>query len=419
MSGSPSLMRSLLTLFSGTVVAQGIPFLLAPVISRLYSAEQFAVFGTLMALFNILNVVAAARYEMAVVVPASDHESAHLVRGAVAIALGMGVVSFAAMWLLGRSGRIATRLPGLAEVAWVAAVLATLAGMQVALQQWLLRRKRFDTVARVKVVQSVGITVATIALGYAAVRNGLELGYLAGWACFTGATALAVMRREPLVGQAGRAGTLAALRSYREWPLVNTWPALVSAVATGMATFYMASYFDAEIAGQHNFVRQYVLVPISMVTVALGQVLFVRSSERVRAGRPLMPELTRVLQVLVLAALVLVAVMVLFGEPLFRWLFGEHWGFAGTAGRVLIFGYATQLVGSPFGVVLLALRRVRTTIIFPVAFLLLLLVMPLFKHWPPLHFMALLSAVEVIAYAVQALVVFQAVRQHDRSLPAA
>lgn len=419
MASSPTFLRSLLTLFSGTVIAQGIPFLLAPVISRLYSAEQFAVFGTLMALFNILNVVAAARYEMAVVVPASDRESAHLVRGALAIALVMGAVSFAGVLVLSRSHRLAVRLPGLVDVAWVAAVLAALAGVQVVLQQWLLRRKRFDTVARVKVVQSVGITLATIALGRLAFRNGLELGYLVGWACFTGATAWAVLRREPLVGNAERAATLAALRSYREWPLVNAWPALVNAVATGMATFYMASYFTADIAGQHNFVRQYVLVPISMVTVALGQVLFVRSSERVREGRPLLPELSKVLKVLVLAALVLVAVMGLFGEPLFRWLFGAQWSFAGTAGRVLVLGYAAQLVGSPFGVVLLSLRQVRTTIIFPVIFLALLLVVPFFKHWPPLHFMALLAGVEVVAYTLQVLVVFRAVARHDRSLVAA
>ena len=61
MSNQPTFLRSVTTLFSGTVIAQAVPFLAAPVIARLYGPEQFAVFGTLMAVFNILNVVAAGR----------------------------------------------------------------------------------------------------------------------------------------------------------------------------------------------------------------------------------------------------------------------------------------------------------------------------------------------------------------------
>lgn len=416
MSNQPTFLRSVTTLFSGTVIAQAVPFLAAPVIARLYGPEQFAVFGTLMAVFNILNVVAAGRYEMAVVVPAHDEESAHLVRGALFIAIAMGVFSFIAVWLFGLSTRIAEKLPGLGQVAWIAATLAALAGAQVVLQQWLLRRKRFGAVARAKVVQAAGITMATLVLGKWNVGNGLEVGYLMGWFAFTAVTVWFVVRREPLPAMRDRSRSVEALRSYREWPMVNTWPALVNALASGMATFYMASYFDPDTAGQHNFVRQYVLVPISMITVALAQVLFVRTSERVREGQPLGPELMRVLRMLVLAALALIAVLVFFGEPLFRWVFGPQWGFAGTAGRVLVWGYAAQLVGSPFGVVLLSLRKVRTTVLFPLLFLALLLVLPTFKTLPPLSFMAALAAVEVAAYTAHVVIVFRVVGRYDRTL---
>ena len=418
MSAQPTFLRSLLTLFTGTVIAQGIPFLLAPVIARQYSAEQFAVFGTLMAVFSILNVVSAARYEMAVVLPFEDRESAHLVRGALIIAAITGVLSFLLMWVFGSSSHLAHRLPGLSSVSWVVAVLTCLAGTQLALQQWLLRRKRFDAVARVKVTQAVVVTLATIALGYAGVRNGLAIGYLIGWICFTTATIWWVLRREPLPVGWTMPHVRGALHRYREWPLVNTWPALINAVASGMATFYMAAYFAPDIAGQHNFARQYMLVPISMVTVALGQILFVRSAERVRERKPLMPELIRVLRALVIAAVVMIGVIVVFGQPLFRWLFGEHWAFAGSASRFLIWGYAAQLVASPFGIVLLALRRVKMTLVFPVVFILLLMIPPLFRSWAPLHFIALLGGIEAIAYSMQVALVFWCVARYDRSLSA-
>nr|MBP9080185.1 oligosaccharide flippase family protein [Flavobacteriales bacterium] len=81
----PRFLRSVAALFSGTVLAQAIPFLLAPVIARLYTAEQFATFGTLLAVFNILNVVAAGRYEQAIVLPKERNHASDLVKGAVVL----------------------------------------------------------------------------------------------------------------------------------------------------------------------------------------------------------------------------------------------------------------------------------------------------------------------------------------------
>ncbi|MBK9288738.1 MAG: hypothetical protein IPN38_13880 [Flavobacteriales bacterium] len=73
--------RSLTTLLTGTVLAQAIPFLAAPVIARLFGAPQFALFGGMIAVFNVLSVLVTGRYELAVMVPKERSEAAHLVRG--------------------------------------------------------------------------------------------------------------------------------------------------------------------------------------------------------------------------------------------------------------------------------------------------------------------------------------------------
>lgn len=412
----PRFLRSVAALFSGTVLAQAIPFLLAPVIARLYTAEQFATFGTLLAVFNILNVVAAGRYEQAIVLPKERSHASDLVKGAVVL-VGF-TTALAAVLLFSFGARLeqAATLKGLHRMVVPLVVLTFLGGVQLILLQWLLRQRAFTVIARQKVLQSLAVTGFTLLFGWAAWRNGLISGYLAGWLVYTIATLWVVWRRFPLDRGWDPGRIKAVLRRFRDWPLHNAWPAVLNAVASGMAVLFMAAFFDVKVVGEHNFARQYLLVPISMVSVALGQVLFERTATRVREHLPIRADLKRVTWSLVGFALLIALVVTLFGETLFATILGEQWRYAGHIAGILIWGYAAQLVGSPLGAQLIAMGKVKAAMLFPVFYALLLAFLPLFKHMPAPQFMALLSATEVLAYGGYAALVWWHVVRYERSL---
>ncbi|MBK9288737.1 MAG: oligosaccharide flippase family protein [Flavobacteriales bacterium] len=298
----------------------------------------------------------------------------------------------------------------------VLALLALFAGTQQVVQQWLLRERAFKAMAQVKVVQALGITALTLLAGWLGWKEGLVLGYLGGWLLFAGATVFLMMRTAPLPDAWDRRRSLNALAHYKDWPLHNAWPALLNAMASGGAVIYMGLFYNAETAGQHNFARQYLLVPISMVTVALGQVVFERMSSRIRERQAIGSELRRIVYALVLLALAGGLVVTLAGPWLFDLVFGAQWSYAGTASRILIWGYAMQLVASPLGVVLLALGRVKLTMVFPLIYG-VLMVLPFFaRHMEAMQFMTLLAAIEVVAYGAYLVLVRSAVRAYDQSL---
>ncbi|MCB0772356.1 MAG: oligosaccharide flippase family protein [Flavobacteriales bacterium] len=415
-AGERPFLRSVATLFSGTVLAQLFPFLCAPLIARLYDATQFAVFGTLLAVFNIINVVAAGRYEQAIVLPRERGQAADLVKGALVLVACTTVLVTGLLLAFGLRLERAASLTDLHRLTVPLVALTFLGGTQLVLLQWLLRHRAFPVIARQKVLQAVAVTGLTILFGWLAWRNGLVAGYVLGWLIYASATAWAVLRSFPL-GPGWHAGAIkAALRAYRDWPLHNAWPAVLNAVASGMAVIYMVAYFDTQVVGEHNFARQYLLVPISMVSVALGQVLFERTASKVREGRPVMADIRRVTWALAAIALSVALVVTLFGESLFALVFGESWRYAGHAAGILIWGYAAQLVGGPLGSQLIAMGKVKAAMAFPVFFAALLALLPFFKHVEPLHFMALLSATEVLAYGGYAAWVWYHAGRHDRSI---
>src|SRR5690606_20174136 len=222
--------------------AQLIPFLLAPLVARLYDARQFAVFGTLMAVFNIINVVAAGRYDQAVVLPRGGAQASDLAKGAMAIVAGCTALVAVLLLLFGRQLEAAAALPDLHTLVWPLVALTFLGGVQLVLLQWLLRNKAFPVIARQKVLQSAAVTGLTVLFGWLAWRSGLVAGYVLGWLLYAAATAWVVLRAHPLEPGWNAGAIKGALRAYRDWPLHNAWPAVLNAVASGMAVIYMVAY---------------------------------------------------------------------------------------------------------------------------------------------------------------------------------
>jgi len=71
--------RNVLTLMTGTTIAQAIPIAISPVLIRIYTSEDFGVFALYMSIASILSVVATGRYEMAIMLPKKDSDAINVV----------------------------------------------------------------------------------------------------------------------------------------------------------------------------------------------------------------------------------------------------------------------------------------------------------------------------------------------------
>ena len=61
--------RNVITLMTGTGLAQAIPIAISPILTRLYSPEDFGTFGLYMAIVTIASVLVTGRYELAILLP--------------------------------------------------------------------------------------------------------------------------------------------------------------------------------------------------------------------------------------------------------------------------------------------------------------------------------------------------------------
>ncbi|MFW5781773.1 MAG: lipopolysaccharide biosynthesis protein, partial [Candidatus Muiribacteriaceae bacterium] len=80
------LSRNVLTLMSGTTLAQVIAVISTPVLTRIYTPVEFGTFAFLMSVTAILTVIVTGRYELAVMLPSGNKKASDLVWLSIMIA---------------------------------------------------------------------------------------------------------------------------------------------------------------------------------------------------------------------------------------------------------------------------------------------------------------------------------------------
>ena len=134
--------RNVLTLMTGTTIAQAIPIAISPILTRIYSPEDFGMLALFLALFSILSTIATGRYELAIMSPESDDEAKDIVFLSILVAIFVFFISTILIWFFDVEIAI---LLGNSEIKnWLYFIPFTVLsfGVYQSIDYWLNRQKK-------------------------------------------------------------------------------------------------------------------------------------------------------------------------------------------------------------------------------------------------------------------------------------
>lgn len=270
-------LRHIVTLLTGTAAAQVLMLLLTPVLSRLYSPEAYGLFSLYSSIVATVTVVAALRYDMAIMLPKLDADAKVLKKGVTRLIL---LVSITATLVCGIGAPLiadALGKPELAPWLWLVGLsVFTLAEIS-AMTYWLNRRSDYKAIGINRVLQSGGTAVAQLglALGKLGGVGGLILGTLLGQSA-----ALLTLRHKGRDVREDLAESDASIRGlfgrYRRMPLLNGPNALLDAVRTNGINLLIGIMYSGPLLGQFYMAWKLLEVPLGLINGALSQVFFQR-----------------------------------------------------------------------------------------------------------------------------------------------
>ncbi len=350
------IIRSVLVLMTGTVLAQLISYVAIMVISWIYSKEEVGDLGIYMRTVSFIAAVGTLRFEASL--PLGKHEGHSFLL--YKLSLRIATIILAAC-TFGGFLYFLVQPTGIQDV-WFGLITLASAFFVVFINlgtNWSIRNKEFKKISRQRIVNSFSGNGLRIVFGMIGMGSiGLLLGTLIGYAVSSSWYIRDFLRLDKSrYPKYSKKKQRVLVRENREFPLVNL-PHVTLDVGRDMIIAYFISYhFSQEIFGVYYHAMMILAAPLSIIGVSIGQVLFNRFSELANSGKPTFLLVRKTLLILLSISVVPFTSIFFFGEELFTFIFTAKWADSGFFSEIMAFWLMMLFVVSPLSSLPLVLRR--------------------------------------------------------------
>ncbi|MBK1621851.1 hypothetical protein CKO42_26465 [Lamprobacter modestohalophilus] len=167
----------MMTLAMGSGAARLIGVASIPILTRIYSPEDFGALASFTVLVSMISPVLTLRYVVALPLPRRDGMAMNLMALSASIMGIMALIVTVGLWLLAPLLMGLLSMEVLVPYWWLIALGVTAAGVYELLSTWATRRKAYITIAKTEVLQSLSGSLLKIGLGLLALK---PIGLLVG-----------------------------------------------------------------------------------------------------------------------------------------------------------------------------------------------------------------------------------------------
>jgi O-antigen/teichoic acid export membrane protein len=366
---SGTFLSGVATLMGGTALAQAVPMLAAPVLTRLYSPSDFGALALFTAVAAVGGVVACARYELAIVLP--DDEADVRALAFLSIGLAATIACLLQVFMLVASPWAAEQMgnPSIAPWLLLVPIVVFLIGLFNTLNYVITRSAGFPLLARARVAQALSGSGSQVGLGTVWASPG---GLIVGNALSASVAVGALVRRARDQGY-GRRPSLqrvrAVARRYSDFPKYSIVSALAQTSSLLLVSVVLTRFYSAEVLGEYALVLRVLGLPLTLIAGTVGQVYFQQASAALRESGSILEIFHRTLRALTVAALVSSALAFFLLPTVFGVVFSSEWRGAGTLARNLLPGFTMQFIVAPLTMTNLVNNKVRLGLIGDLALL--------------------------------------------------
>lgn len=359
--------RSVGILLGGTAFSQALMVLVLPLLTRLYTPEDFSVLAVYASILGILSGAACLRLEIAIPLPPRDGDAANLL--ALALCCSAGIAGLLALGVALFPAQIISLVaqPKLQPFLWLLPLGIWLCSSYAALQFWTTRKKKFGLISKTRMTQAIGGAGTQVGLGFAGIAPlGLVLGQmLSSGAGIFGLLCDAIKNDRATLRAVSWSNMRRVFCEYDRFPKYSTFESLANSASVQLPIIIIAALAVGPEAGFLMLATRVMVAPMSLIGGAVSQVYLSRAPEEFRAGT------LATFTVDIISGLVKVGVgpLVFAGivaPVVFPLIFGSQWQRAGEMVAWMTPWFILQFLASPISMTLHVTQSQRTALILQI-----------------------------------------------------
>ncbi|HNT79208.1 MAG TPA: oligosaccharide flippase family protein [Bacteroidia bacterium] len=343
--------KNVLTVFSGSLIAQVVTFVSYPIITRLFLPAEFSDWALFIAATAIVTVVVSARFEQAIMLPTDDKESEELISVSFTIAFINSLITLLVFGLI-YFVFLQNQYPTLF---WLIPLSVLLGGVNQLVLVWNTRKKKFASNSMNRVAIAGVTALVSIYLGYKiAGPMGLFIGTIAGQVC---GLFVFLVRGFQIRHLKLRIPRKVILNRYKKFATFNTPHALLDSFIDNGLILFIGVLFSEQYVAFYAFAMRILKAPVNMIGSALYQNFFQKYSEFTHQKRAILPSLKIYTKSMLLIGIPITLTFIFISPWLFNLIFGEKWSEAGIVSQYLAPWLLLNFIASPISCLIIIFQE--------------------------------------------------------------
>lgn len=343
-------LNSIIALTAGSSLAQVINIALQPVITRLYVPEVIGAFSSFTATAALWTVISTGRYELAILLPHNKKEAKIVVYLCFIIALVISCIAciyylckFIYVYYIKMSQNEAHYLLlFIAPLVLINAFEAIF--MRVAVREKKIRALAISQVTRQLVDKCSRILFGLFSPSSISLIISVIVGQITRVCFLMSSTFVSFFKSSDKVC---KKDIIITAKRYKKFPLIDTWSGFLDMASRQLPIIMFASFFSDADAGYYALCGSILYLPISLIGSSIANV-YSEKIARLKDDADSVKNLTmNLFKKLIFIGTVGMSFVIMYGDLLFKTVFGLKWEIAGIYSMIAAPSIAVMLAFSP------------------------------------------------------------------------
>lgn len=354
---------------TGTSIAQAIPIAISPILTRLYTPEDFGIFALYMAVASIVSVLVTGRYELSIMLPKKDSDAMNI----VALSIGLScIISTVLLIIVTVFNSQITHLigsPAVSSWLYFVPVSTLLMGVYQSLNYWSNRKGHYKRMALSRMMQSGSGSMAQLGGGYSAMgASGLVGGQIIGQGLSTALLGRLIYREDQSeLKKISRNRIIALGKKYSSFPKYLIVAHGFNTGSSQMPVILLGAFFNSAVAGFYMLTQRVIGAPMTIVGSAIGDVFRQEASHAYAHAGNCKSVYLKTLKRLIAISIFPFVIFFFIAPFAFAFVFGDGWRISGEYAQILTPMFFLRFVTSPLSAMFMIAQKQRLDLIWQIA----------------------------------------------------
>ena len=328
--------RNVLTLMTGTTIAQAIPIAISPILTRMYTPEDFGVFTLFLAITGIFSVIASGRYELALMLPPKEEDAINIFSLGMIIILLLTIFLFLFIFLLHEYLLDILQNKEIGYWLYFIPIAFFLIGLFNLLSYYNNRQKNYKDIANATIVKSVVLAVVQLTVGFfKAGASGLISGQIISTLFANLKLFKNIVKDKELISKVSKVKMIAWARRYKDFPKYQAPHAMLNTFSSYLPAYMFTPFFGLGVVGLYALSTRVVLTPMMILAGASAKVYNQKVTQLYNEKGDTYGFTVRLLKSLLKKIILPFLIIIIFAPDIFAFVFGSEWREAGVYTQIL------------------------------------------------------------------------------------